>query len=203
MDPRGPPPHQSAGGLRSRKVQGFFWVDTARRTAPPLLHTAAARGLSVITVRHAGKGENETLVDSARGSSAYGGEADTIVTIGRRGGQGQEKRRELRFVSRFEGLPDVLVAERLEDYSFHSLGTVVDVEEQETRHDLLEMLPEDEQRALAIDDVVETTGRSKSTVDRVLKQLRADGEVERRKGAGSASPKAFGYFLIMPVDKGG
>jgi AAA domain-containing protein len=74
------------------------------------LQEAAARGLAVVLTRHERKGGGE-VGESGRGSSAFGGAVDIILSIRRAEGNVRPTVRVIESLSRFEETPDKLVIE--------------------------------------------------------------------------------------------
>ncbi|MGC2464606.1 MAG: DnaB-like helicase N-terminal domain-containing protein [Candidatus Acidiferrum sp.] len=84
------------------------------------LQFAAAQGLAVIVVRHERKSGGE-ISDAGRGSSAFGGIADVLLSLRRCDG-GTSNRRILQAVSRFSETPVSTVIELVEN-DFIAVGT--------------------------------------------------------------------------------
>jgi hypothetical protein len=154
----------------------------------------AAAGLAVLVLRHERKSGGE-VGESARGSSAFGGAADILLSLKRDPAGGQENRRILEAVGRLEGWAPKLILEMTEG-RYRSLGTSAQVEAEKARSFLLEVLPTRESDALPEKELL---GRadgeiSRSTLKRVLTDLVAHGSVSRAYGAGSARGSAFGFW---------
>ncbi len=195
---------------------GCLWVDTlsdwanvrgdaendagAAMDAMRPLHAAAAAGLAVVSVRHSGRNPSSDVAESGRGSSAFGGAADIILSLRRVPGQGHENRRLLAAVGRFDETPAELVVDFV-DGAYTVIGTKSDA----ARRDALDWLrdnltagrdwaltlPQVEQRAKDAGEVV-----SRSTLQRALGELQERGEVESEIGAAIQSPRARGYWLV-------
>ncbi len=186
-----------AGLLVIDTVSHWATVDDENDSAQALaamrpLHEAAATGLAVLVVAHGRKGGGE-IGDDARGSSAYGGAADILLSLRRMTAKDHESRRELEVISRFDGGLGKIVIEREEgDYRF--VGKPDELERAQAREALLTALPESREAALSVKELLDTTGYKKSTLDRALKELQGEGLVEREKGAGTASNQAYGYW---------
>ena len=91
----------------------------AHRAMQPL-QEAAAKGLAVCITRHERKGGGE-VGESGRGSSAFGGAVDIILSIRRADGNVRPTVRVIESLSRFEETPDKLVIELTPD-GYRSLG---------------------------------------------------------------------------------
>ena len=105
----------------------------------PLQEAAATHSLAVIMVRHERKSGGE-VGDAGRGSTAFAGAEDIIVSIRRAEGNSRPTIRELHALSRFDETPDVLVIE-LTHEGYVSLGTKAAVAEAEAREAILEDPP--------------------------------------------------------------
>ncbi|MBN1321155.1 MAG: AAA family ATPase [Thermoleophilia bacterium] len=158
------------------------------------LQEMAAAGLAVLVLRHERKSGGD-VGDSARGSSAFGGAADILLSLRRHPAGEKENRRILEAVGRLEGWAPKLIIE-MRGGHYHSLGTNAQVEHQRAREMLLELLPEDVDNAVTEKDLLalapEATARS--TLKRALTELVSEGLAARQKGAGSAPRRAFGFW---------
>lgn len=174
------------------------------------LRVIAEDGVALVTCRHSGKGshDGQDVVDVGRGSSAFAGVVDTLCVMGGVQGQGHPRQRQLRFVSRKDGIPQRLVIE-LTDGRYVCLGDAPDVEYRLAREFVLDHLPRSEARALTEKEILEE-GRgqfSRRTLQRVLGGDKGVGGLIREglvtccKGAGEASSKAFGYWLTGDDDE--
>lgn len=107
------------------------------------LRQIAEDGVAVVTVRHSGKGnhDEQDVIDAGRGSSAFAGVVDTLCVMGAVRGQGHANRRQLRLVSRKDGIPASLTVE-LEAGEYRCLGDRADVECYLAKEVALENLPD-------------------------------------------------------------
>ena len=157
------------------------------------LHLAAADGLAVLVVAHGRKSGGE-VGDDARGSSAYGGAADILLSLRRANQPGHETRRELEVVSRFDGGPGKVIIER-DAEGYRLVGDPGELERAHVREALLDTLPHEEGEAATFATLLDALGCSKITLERALDELLAEGEVAREKGAGKATKRSYGYWL--------
>lgn len=166
------------------------------------LEEAAAAGLSVLVLRHERKNPGSDIIDAGRGSSAYAGAFDQLLSLKRTGGAGHANRRRLCAEGRFEETPRDLVID-FDGGRYLVRGTATDVERSQVRALVLDMLPESKDEALTFAQILAACGEgaSKSTLERVLGHadgtpcgLLGQGRVLREKHAGSASSRAFGYW---------
>jgi hypothetical protein len=86
------------------------------------LQAATSAGIAVLIVQHQRKSGGE-LVDAGRGSSAFAGAVDILLSLSRRQGRGRRTRREIHAVSRFDETPTSLLIE-LTDAGYASHGEV-------------------------------------------------------------------------------
>lgn len=156
----------------------------------------AEAGPAVVVCRHSRKSGGE-VGDAARGSSAFGGAADILLNLQRPTGGMRPTCRQLDAVGRFDDIPPKAIVE-LKDGHYEMLGTESDVEYREVRKIIVELLSANEDEALTEKDILDALGGrgSRSTAQRVLKELMSEGVVGRQKGIGSARPNAFGYYLL-------
>jgi putative DNA primase/helicase len=182
----------------------------------PLRAIAQESNTAVITIRHTGKGHrgDGDVVDAGRGASAFVGVVDTTCELSRVPGQGHPNRRQLRFSSRKDGIPESLVIE-LRDNHYVALGDALNVEYRAARRLALEQVPCGEANAVMLKELHKICGEgiSEATLERALGKeddpeggrkasgLVGDGLVLRRKGAGSASTKAYGYWRPQDDDR--
>ena len=148
------------------------------------LQLAAAEGLGVVFSRHERKSGGE-VGDSGRGSSAFGGAVDSIVTLRRPEGRTRPTVREIRAISRFSEVPNELVIELTTDgYVAH--GTEGALAAKEAEEAILSALPKGESEALELNKLREVTGVARSTAQRVIQSLVDQGKAlpvgEGKKG---------------------
>jgi hypothetical protein len=117
------------------------------------LQEAAARGLAVVLTRHERKGGGE-VGESGRGSSAFGGAVDVILSIRRGEGNTRPTVRIIESLSRFDETPSKLVIELTND-GYKSLGDATAFAEQEAMSTIVELLPTKEGNAMTSGDVLD------------------------------------------------
>jgi hypothetical protein len=122
----------------------------AHRAMQPL-QEAAAKGLAVCITRHERKGGGE-VGESGRGSSAFSGAVDIILSIRRGDGNVRPTVRVIESLSRFEETPDKLVVDLTPD-GYRSLGDATAFAEQEARKAISEVLPAKAEHALPSGDL--------------------------------------------------
>jgi len=146
------------------------------------LMTAAGDGMAILVNRHRSKGPARDIADEGRGSGAFSGAVDVILSLRRKEGGGRPTIRELHAASRFDETPEKLVIE-LEEGEYISLGEDSAVESSEGRRGVLDAL--EGSSGLTETELIETTGKSRQTVRRVIEDLVRTGDIERL-GPGTA-----------------
>ncbi|MCH8205635.1 MAG: bifunctional DNA primase/polymerase [Chloroflexi bacterium] len=159
------------------------------------LQEAAAEGLAVVVVRHERKSGGD-IVDAGRGSSAFSGAVDIVVSVRRGEGNTRPTVRVLEAVSRFTETPDKLVIE-LTDNGYVTLGSETEVALREARQAILDSAPTTEDEAVVEGDLLDAVSRS--TGKRAIEQLIADGALGRTGQGKKGSPfKYWGKFVSKP-----
>jgi hypothetical protein len=166
----------------------------------PVQEAAATHDLAVILVRHERKSGGQ-VGDSGRGSSAFAGAVDIIVSIRRAEGAARPTIRELHALSRFDATPDVLVVELTED-GYVALGDSAAVAEAEAREAILGAAPTSEAAAVSLDELRETTGCGRTTAQEAIKEL-LETEQLRRVGEGVRGDPYRYWRPIGPGDPPG
>jgi AAA domain len=164
------------------------------------LERACAAGLGVLVNRHDRKSGGE-LGDSARGSSAFSGAADIVLALRRANTEGHESRRILLGVGRFDGVPEQLTIE-LQNGHYVALGDTADIEREDARRQLREILPKAGGTPMTKAAIHERMEVTNSTLDRALKELVRDGEAQVFEKQG-ANRRAQGFTLTAgddPID---
>lgn len=144
------------------------------------LQEAAACGLAVVMTRHERKGGGE-VGESARGSSAFGGAVDIILSIRRADGNVRPTVRVIESLSRFDETPDKLVIE-LTEQGYKSLGDATAFAEKEAEGAILEMLSSKPENAMATTDVLDKLKEQdikRTVATNALAQLSDAGAVSR------------------------
>ena len=161
------------------------------------LQLLAADGVAVIILRHERKGGGD-IAESGRGSTAFPGAVDVLMTLRRVRGSGHENRRELEAVARaaLSDVPAKIVIE-LVDGEYQVVGDASDVQRRNTHGKLLDHLPSRREDAVTAEKLAELIDSAETLTQDLLRELwdRGRGTVCREKGAGNASSRAFGYWL--------
>jgi DNA polymerase-1 len=150
------------------------------------LQQLAALGIAILVVRHDRKAGGD-IGDSARGSSAFGGAVDIILSLRRPEGNVPSTLRVVHGIGRFDDLPDKLVID-YQDGRYISLGTEDQVNKRRAANVILDILPEEEEQAKPIslikeDPRVKEAGAGTTLVTQVLNELVTSQQIFR-KGEG-------------------
>jgi hypothetical protein len=155
------------------------------------LQDIAAQGPAVLTIRHERKSGGE-IGDAGRGSSAFGGAADTLLTLRRPQGNTRPTVRKIECISRFDGLP----SEALYEYSdshYQYLGTEGEIADREAEAAIIASAPECEDMAKTEDKLLDGSEVSRTTAQRVIKRLVSEGKLAQIGRGKKGNP--FRYFI--------
>jgi DNA-binding transcriptional ArsR family regulator len=163
--------------------------DALAATQP--LQQATAEGIGTLHVRHERK-SGGAVGDSGRGSSAYAGAVDIVLSLRRPEGNHKRNVRLLHAVSRFDETPEQQLIE-LTDEGFRSLGEPGDVAIEQEGLKITAALRNGKRNALDIEALCEATDMSRAQLQRRLDELLSEGKI-RKTGRGRKGD-AFRYFL--------
>jgi len=157
------------------------------------LQDAAAAHLAIVVLRHDRKGGG-AVGDSSRGSSAFSGAADILLSLKPADGKKATTRRRLEGVGRFDGIPAVLTLD-LKDGHYVVIGEGRDAV-LHAAADRIRKLLEPAGTMLVVDQVFDQMGGdvSKATLKRALAALDEAGAIEKVPKQGKTK-KAIGYRL--------
>jgi hypothetical protein len=155
------------------------------------LQAAAAEGIGVLLVRHERKSGGD-VGDSARGSSAFAGAADIVLSLRKPEGNAPKTRRLLQSVSRFsETLNDLLVD--LTHGAYVALGERHETAIKDAKDLVFAAAPQLEAEAIDLRELGKTTSVSRVTAQRAVDELVRDGLLNRIGEGKRGNP--FRYFL--------
>jgi len=143
----------------------------------PLQEATARHNLAVGIVRHERKSGGD-VGDSGRGSSAFAGAVDVVLSIRRSESHARPTIRVIHALSRFSETPDVTVVD-LQDGEYVNLGSEEAVAAMEARERITQTLPLAEGDALEEKALLEAAGVKRSTGQRVLRELLNEGLATR------------------------
>lgn len=159
------------------------------------LQEAAKDGLAVIAIHHEKKGGGD-VGDAGRGSSAFAGAVDIIVSLRRPEGQTSPGVRVLHALSRFPSTPSIQFVE-LTDHGYETrdeAGVVTSAAEKI----LLESAPTTEAEALPISALIAGTDVKEATARKAAKKLLAEGSLKEVGEGVKGAPKR--YWRSSPMD---
>ena len=163
--------------------------DALAATRP--LQQAAAEGIGILDSRHERK-SGGAVGDSGRGSSAYGGAADIILSLRRPEGHHKRNVRLLQALSRFDETPTDLLIE-LTDEGYRSLGEPGDVAIEQEQTNIMAALPNEKTKALDIEALCAATDMSRAQLQRRLDELANGGKIHKIGRGRKADP--YRYFV--------
>ncbi len=153
--------------------------DALRAMQP--LQVAATQGIGVLVERHERKGGG-SVGESGRGSSAYAGAVDIVLSLRRPEGNTRPTVRAMHAISRFGEAPDKLLIE-LTPRGYVARGTARGVAAQEAEDAILAGIPRAEGTAVTLDGLLGGTTVKRPTAQRAIQKLLAAGHLIRL-GAG-------------------
>jgi hypothetical protein len=163
------------------------------------LQEAAATGLAAVIIRHERKSGGD-VGDSGRGSSAFAGAVDVVLSLRRPEGNPRPTLRAIHSLSRFDETPDTLVIELTPD-GYTALGTQEALAAQDAERALLDAMPTSEAAAKRVDELAEGLPSTKRTVAyEAVAALFGRGNV-RRVGEGKRG-KPYRYWRPLRGDTG-
>lgn len=155
----------------------------------PLLRVAA-EGIAVILTRHERKSGGE-VGDSGRGSSAFAGAVDIVLSLRKPVGNSKKTQRILQALSRFSETPAELLVE-LADNDYVALGEPHDAALREAKDLIIAIAPSVESEAMTLKEITGTSEVPRSTVQRAVEELLRE-ELLSRVGDGKRS-SPYRYF---------
>jgi DNA-binding transcriptional ArsR family regulator len=155
----------------------------------PLLQ-AAASGIGVILVRHERKSGGD-IGDSGRGSSAFAGAVDIVLSLRRPEGNARKTLRVLHAISRFSETPAEILVELTED-GYISLGESKEAALRAAADSILVIAPKSEAEAVDIRELIEMAEVPRATAQRAAKKLEEGGILSKVGDGKKGNP--FRYF---------
>lgn len=153
------------------------------------LQRARDAGLAVLLIRHERK-EGGSVGDSGRGSSALSGVVDIVLRLHRPEGRHPENLRKLEALSRFDGTPpETTIA--LNSGNYEVLGGSDAVALQSAMERLLSVVPVGSAEAMTLDELVEKTECTRTTLQSALSHLEDTGFIKRRGEGKRGDPRRY------------
>jgi 5S rRNA maturation endonuclease (ribonuclease M5) len=164
----------------------------ALRVLEPLQQAAGEHGIAVLYTRHERKGGGP-VGEAARGSSAFAGGADVLLSLRRPEGRYGHGVRYLQSLSRFQETPPELMIELGEDGQYFLVSDqAITMVEDEIRAGLLEVLPESADHALTLDELVQRCPKlTRTTAQRKLTELYTEGVIHHVGLGRRGDPKRY------------
>lgn len=156
----------------------------------PLQEAAGTHGIAVVVARHSRKSGGE-VGDDGRGSSAFTGAADIVLSLRRADSQGEPNIRVLHALSRFAETPESL-ALQLTEKGYNALGSEAAVAIEIAKRALLDMAPASEERGVTADELIEAAKVRRTTGQEGLAALLELGLLKRSGEGKRGSP--FRYW---------
>jgi len=160
------------------------------------LEEIAAKGIAVWGNRHDRKAGGE-VGDSARGSSAFGGVADIILSLRRPGGRSRRTVRRIEALSRFSETPQELMIE-LTLNGYVTLGSGAAFAAAEARQAILAALPRAEADALTQQELFERSRVGRGTGQRASRNCKGRAKSSARARAEGRMRTAIGRRRFVP-----
>jgi hypothetical protein len=154
----------------------------------PLLQ-AAAEGIGIILVRHERKSGGD-VGDSGRGSSAFSGVVDIVLSLRRPEGNAKKTLRVLQALSRFSETPAELLVE-LTDRGYVSLGDPHEAAVKAAKDSILAVAPMSETEAADMKQLMESTDVPRATAQRAVKELVEEGALTKLGEGKKGKPFKF------------
>ena len=156
------------------------------------LQNLTSEGIAVVAVRHDRKSGGE-VGDAGRGSTAWGGAADTLINITRGDGNSLSTVRNLSCISRFDGPPEKLVID-LRDGEYVSLGTKTKVALDKAKEEILKVAPVSEVNAQRTGDLISAATEVNKTIgQQALEDLYRENSLKRKMSSERGRP--FYYWI--------
>jgi hypothetical protein len=153
------------------------------------LQRAAAENIAVVIVRHERKSAG-AVGDSGRGSSAFSGAADIVLSVRRPEGNQAPNVRLIQTLSRFDATDDLLV--ELTPKGYRALGAPGEAAKQQAAAEVLSAIPLTPKDAITIEQLSETTGKKRAYLQTLLDVLVGDNKIATSGKGRKGSP--FRYF---------
>ena len=156
----------------------------------------AALGIRVVVSRHDGKADRD-VGDSGRGSSAWGGVADIIISVRRGEGNTSPTIRVLHSLSRFDETPDKLVID-LQDGEYVAVGTETQVALLQAKEAVLNATPDSEEEARKLKDLLGDADVKYTTGRAAVAELVGEEKL-KRTGSGKRND-AYKYWAAKYIE---
>jgi hypothetical protein len=133
------------------------------------LQEATAAGIGVAIAQHERKAGGD-VEESGRGSTAFAGYVDVLLSLSRPKGHTRSNLRVLKSLSRFDETPEELLIELTAD-GYIQRGAVRGIAEEDARAAILEAVPKVRSKALTLEEIVVSAHISRATAQRATEHL--------------------------------
>jgi DnaB-like helicase N terminal domain/AAA domain len=155
------------------------------------IQEAAAAGLGILLVRHERKGGGD-VGDSGRGSSAFAGAVDIVLSLRKPEGNAGKNRREIQSLSRFSETPNNLVIELRDSGEYVAMGERRETTLKDAKDAIFRTAPTSEPEAGDLQVICLGADVSRQTGQRAIEALVQNGQLSRI-GKGKRGDR-FRYF---------
>ena len=155
------------------------------------LQQGVAEGIGVVLVRHERKSGGD-VGDSGRGSSAFAGAVDIVLSLRKPEGNTAKNRRLLQSLSRFSETPNNLLIELTED-GYVVLGERLETAMKDAKCAILKNAPQVEVEAVGLDELTKIADLTRPTAQRAIDELMQAGQLSRTGQGKKGNP--FRYFI--------
>jgi hypothetical protein len=161
----------------------------ALQAMQPLLK-AAAEGIATLLSRHERKSGGD-VGDSGRGSSAFAGAADILLSLRKPEGNSKKTQRVIQAVSRFSETPAALLIE-LTDDGYLGLGDPGKASLDQAKATIIDALSRSGGQTLDLRTLIKSAKLPRMTVHRAAEELRKEGALERSGEGKRGKPYRYG-----------
>ncbi len=155
------------------------------------LQQDGADGIGIVVVRHERKSGGD-VGDSGRGSSAFAGAVDIVLSLRKLEGNAAKNRRLLQSLSRFSETPNDLVI-KLTDTGYIALGERRETTLKDAKGSIFRIAPQAEAEAVDLQALTLAADLKRQTTQRAIDELVRDGMLSRIGKGKRGNP--FRYFI--------
>jgi hypothetical protein len=155
------------------------------------LQQAAADGIGTFLTRHERKSGGD-VGDSGRGSSAFAGAVDIVLSLRRPEGNSRKTQRVIQAISRFSETPSELLVE-LTDDGYIALGEPQEAAVREAKDSIIAIAPKSEPEAVDLKGLTESAEVPRATAQRAIEELLREKTLGRVGMGKKGDP--FRYFM--------
>jgi DnaB-like helicase N terminal domain/AAA domain len=155
------------------------------------LQQGVADGTGIVLVRHERKSGGD-VGDSGRGSSAFAGAVDIVLSLRKPEGNSPKNRRLLQSLSRFTETPNDLLIE-LTDAGYILLGERRETALKDAKDAIFRIAPRVEAEAIGLEDITKAAELTRPTAQRAIDELVRDGQLIRNGKGKRGNP--FRYSI--------